>query len=186
MLLTILGWVMLAISGLYMAGAGIRAFANWVTRRTSRGLTAVLDATREPPAPGQGSPGALGHQVPGQAPGGGQRVPPSRDDSPAPETVPAAGPALTDAERRQLQALAAFDWPGRVTQAGRYLADTLRRDFPSLDDLTLGRIALAIHHWTANTQAHTMSGSSALAWVVDVSAAAALDLTELERTEVPQ
>lgn len=122
-----------------------------------------------------------------QAPGGGKRgtpEPPSGGTHLPAAPAPAAG-SLTDAERRHLAALAALPWPPHVAHAGRHLANTLRRD-DAADDLTLARTCLVITRYATGVKTRTATRSGPLAWVTDVTACAALELTELERMEVPR
>lgn len=103
---------------------------------------------------------------------------------PGPARPPPPSP-LTPAEQAALAALATRHAHGNP-RAGRMLADYLREKSPGISDLDLMRCVVALGHAARYFQRHAATGTDAFAELLHAMAGAALDLTELERNEIPR
>jgi hypothetical protein len=146
--------------------------------------------------------------APGQHPGGGAPVSPPIDNArrpgpgpeqalapgaapvlghpgPEPAHPPAPAPGLTPRERAHLDAIGPLPPPAR--ENGKHIADSLRRILPHLTDAELGRVCCFLHFDGQAIRDIMPTDYWALTVHLDGLAAAALDLTALERdTEVPR
>ncbi len=99
-----------------------------------------------------------------------------------PDSQHARPSGLSQAELAALRATAARAAPD--AQAGRVLADSMRRDLPELDDLTLGRIALRYVAYLIVAD-RSQPGVTATEMANALSAVAA-ELTNLEISPLPE
>ncbi len=110
------------------------------------------------------------------------RKPPARAATPS---SPPPGPALTPWERGVLATLATTPMPAQGARNGRELADAARQILDGLDDVQIGRAVLQAYWWAA-TFHRAMPPGVAMTATLDALGAAALDLTTLDRTEIPR
>lgn len=94
-------------------------------------------------------------------------------------------PVLTPGEEAMLAALAARYGHGD-TRAGRRLADHLRRRCPGVPDADLMRCVIALGTAARWFTRHELTAADAMAAYITAMDTAALDLTELERNEIPR
>jgi len=101
---------------------------------------------------------------------------------------PAPGTSLTPWERGVLNDLLAnpeSPLPPQARANGREIADMARRMLPHLSDRDLGRVILHAYWWAA-TFHHVMPPAAAMHATLDALGAAACELTELDRQDVPR
>lgn len=134
----------------------------------------------------------LGWRKPG-TPGEAYDTLPSADEKPpAAGERPAAAPAqappppgLTAWERGVLATLATTPLCPQGAGNGREVADMARQTIGHLPDTDLGRAVLQAYWWAAVFH-RFMPPAAAMHATLDALAAAALDLTALDRNEVPR
>jgi len=140
-------------------------------------IGATIGATHRRRTGGQTAPGD-GHQTP--APG--QRT--TRYEAASPPTRPTPAPGLTPEETTLLHYLhTARTWRPGPANAAREVADSLRQQFPHVDDTTLGRIVLELHGYTLAAAVGIPDQRAALCMVADVFGLTAEDLTHWARVE---
>jgi hypothetical protein len=110
---------------------------------------------------------------------------PVPDPAPVPAEPAAACPVLTEAETAMLARLA-LRYAHGDPAAGRRLADYLRGKLPEVPDAQIARMLLAligVARFYTRTQ---MTAGDAVAAYLHAMGSAALDLTVLERDEIPR
>lgn len=110
------------------------------------------------------------------------RRPAAAPAAPSARRAPSA-PRLTPVERSHLAALASRR---RDPKAGRQLADYLRTRCPAVPDADLMRCVLALACAARHFGRRELTATDALAGYLRAMESAALDLTALDRDEIPR